>query len=533
MTIPGAVLAGSWIPFVVVLLLILLFSSCYVRYFTSKYDSTVSTTLSSVFALTVTLLTTALVPVDIFLVSFMKTSDGYFKDWANSSSERQSVEDSVAYTYYALYALVTFCIFMLVPFMYFFYEEKDEETTNKQRCCRAFMFTLVFLLIVVVLLLIGAFVPKNNIPNANSTEWQKIQSLFNQLGTNDGEDALSFVMSSLSLIGMLSLILYTGYGMSALPIGMIKGYRSARKERLEVQNRRKEAQNRIQALRDKYSGGTPSSRDRQRLTDLEESEHLMERQDTHLSRKNTGCLEKCCFILRPFEIIIGVVFLLLALLIFLSLLLTNIDKAMHSLGYKLGYALPKRTLPNPVDIVLVYCQMVFPLDYILFDVIVMYLVLCSISGIRNIGVWFCWLKMYNFRPRRTRPQGILLMCMILMFILLAVDIIIYELTPQYSSFGSQHYVVETKNGSSHELMPCGIDAPQDQCTISRMSLLLTRLFYKMWFFGAAYYWATWVFLGVFLIGFVVVLVRKRKSAINGEVEQDDFDESDDDEMLRP
>lgn len=45
----------------------------------SKYDSTVSSTITGVIALSVTLLTTALVPVDVFLVSFMKNSDGTFK----------------------------------------------------------------------------------------------------------------------------------------------------------------------------------------------------------------------------------------------------------------------------------------------------------------------------------------------------------------------------------------------------------------------------------------------------------------------
>ena len=56
-----------------------LFSVAYVRYYMSKYDSEVSSTIASILALTVTLLTSALVPVDIFLVSYMKTSDGTFK----------------------------------------------------------------------------------------------------------------------------------------------------------------------------------------------------------------------------------------------------------------------------------------------------------------------------------------------------------------------------------------------------------------------------------------------------------------------
>ncbi len=45
--------------------------------------------------------------------------------------------------------------------------------------------------------------------------------------------------------------------------------------------------------------------------------------------------------------------------------------------------------------------------------------------------------MYKIRPRRTRPQGILMLCMILMFIILAINIIVYQLTPQYSMYGSQ------------------------------------------------------------------------------------------------
>ena len=40
------------------------------------------------------------------------------------------------------------------------------------------------------------------------------------------------------------------------------------------------------------------------------------------------------------------------------LCMRSIDKAMHSMGYKIGYALPTRHLPNPIDIVLVFSQKV-------------------------------------------------------------------------------------------------------------------------------------------------------------------------------
>ncbi|KAK3091500.1 hypothetical protein FSP39_020283 [Pinctada imbricata] len=538
MSIPSAALAAGWIPFVITLVLILLFATAYVKYFISKYDGTISVTVAAIVAISVTLLTTALIPVDIFLVSYMKTSNGTFQPWAQDTSTRQSLEKSVEYAYYSLYGLIIFCQFLLLPFMYFFFEEKDEETSNKSRYCSALKFTIVFLLIVTVLLLIGAFVGRKDISSVmgNSTsEWNKVQALFVDIANSTRfEDALSFVMSVLSLLGMMALVTYTAYGMSAMPMDFIKGRRSVKSERLAVQKDRSSIRDRLKAMREKYSS---RGRNPGRISDLEESEHLMARQEKHLADKESSCLRKCLTILRPFEVIFGVIFILVTLLIFISLLLTNIDKAIHSLGPKLGYALPKRYLPNPVDIVLVFCQQVFPLDYIMFAGIVLYLVVCSMSGIRNIGIWFFWLRMYKIRPRRTRPQGILMLCMILMFMMLAINVIVYELTPQYSSYGSQRYM-EYRNSTTgnhttvtHSLKPCTTEVSSDNCVLSRMSLLLTRFFYQMWFFGAAYYWGTWLFLGFMLIGFLIAVIKKRKSSIDGEVDDDDFDESDDEDML--
>ena len=45
-------------------------------------------------------------------------------------------------------------------------------------------------------------------------------------------------------------------------------------------------------------------------------------------------------------------------ILYCYILYFSIDKALHSMGPKLGYALPKRSLPNPLDIVLVFCQQV-------------------------------------------------------------------------------------------------------------------------------------------------------------------------------
>lgn len=86
------------------------------------------------------------------------------------------------------------------------------------------------------------------------------------------------------------------------------------------------------------------------------------------------------------QMVFGILFGLFGFLIFISLLLTSVDKAMHSLGPRHGYILQNGTLPNPVDIILVYAQDVFPLDYILYSGIILFFVFCSMSGVKNIGI---------------------------------------------------------------------------------------------------------------------------------------------------
>lgn len=276
-----------------------------------------------------------------------------------------------------------------------------------------------------------------------------------------------------------------------------------------------------------------SSHDRQQLEQLEDHEQLIERQQSHLEARS--CIDRCGTLLRPFKIALAVLFLLMATLVVISLVLTNIDKILHSLGPKMGYALPVRKLPNPIDIVLVYAQRVFPLDYILLSGFVLYFFLCSMAGIQRLGIWFCCIHVYKVRVHHTRPQGLLFLCFFLIFIVLALNVLVYEVAPQYTTYGSQHYwvnVTHTGERTKSQLLPCSISAPEDECVMTRMAMLLVRFFYKVWIFGAAFYWASWVFIAVVLIGFIVSLARRRPSPVEGDMESDDFYDSDDD-MLAP
>ena len=60
----------------------------------------------------------------------------------------------------------------------------------------------------------------------------------------------------------------------------------------------------------------------------------------------------------------------------------------------------------------------------------------------------------------------------------------------------------------------------DSCTMTRMSALLLRFFYKAWFFGAYYYWMMWTFLIVSLCSFIYVSLRPKQTVTQGLLEND-------------
>jgi hypothetical protein len=47
--------------------------------------------------------------------------------------------------------------------------------------------------------------------------------------------------------------------------------------------------------------------------------------------------------------------------------------------------------------------------------------------------------MYRFSRGRTKPQAILMLSSLMMFIVVAMNIFVYLLVPQYSIYGDQHY----------------------------------------------------------------------------------------------
>lgn len=417
-------------------------------------------TWSAVLALAAALLTSALLPVDVFMVSFMKDPQGNFKEWAANGTSRAAAEDTLVWAYYVLYSIVLLFAFLVLPFAYFFSEDEDDEVESEARwtarACTALKYTTCFAVLAALLLSIGAVIPLRH-PDVNGTEWDKIEFMIDELASNRGEDALAFLLAVLGLVGMAVIVVYMSSGMATFPLRLLLGKTEEKRDGSSLQQRT--GWQKVLRLPCLLAGGGR----------------------------------------RLLELLAGVLALVLTLLFWTSLLLANIDRAQHSLGYRMGYLLPNHTLPNPLDLLLVYAQKVFPVDYVLFVVLVLFLVLCTIYGIQRIGIWFLWLRVAHVRPGKTHARGLLLLSLSLMYVMIGIHSLIYSVAPRYITYGSQHFL-ERSGGTANQtttVMQCGETvAPPDECVMTRASVLLLRFFYKAWIFGAAYYWATWLFLVV-------------------------------------
>jgi LMBR1 domain-containing protein 1 len=536
-SLPHSVVAHGWIPFVVVTALSLVFSVLYVVWFRSDkaQHKAWGNSIIAVLGLFISLVTSILVPVDVFLISFMKNSDGSWKPWAESSEVRDSLKDSILYAYYACYAIILFFGFLVIPANFFYHGldpglgEDEEEPSVGQRLCHSVKYTILSIFLFSILVVAGIFIPFSGTPPANSTEWEKVEWFINELEADQGRDLLLFLLNIINILGLCLLICYTGYGVSSLPCGLIRPARGVRAIRSSVERQLAGIEREIRDINTRQGQtGQVHSFEQSQLERLEQQARLLRREHRDLEQRARTALSRVQVILRPFEMIIGVIFSIFGFLLFLSLLLTNLDKALHSGGPFTGYSLQNSSLPNPVDMLLVLAQQVFPLDYLLYTLMILFLLSCSMSGIGNLGIRCFCLLLFKIRAWKTPPRGMLLLVMSLMFIIMAQSIVMFSIVPDYSMFGNQHY--KDTVGNVTTIMRCSaknFPLEKDDCLPSRISVLLFAFHYKAWIFGAAYYWLTWLLLATILGGSCYSIYNLRSPQTADDEEEDLLDSDDD------
>jgi len=516
-------IALAWILFAAVVVGVLAFSWAITKYYNDRHESEPLPTIVTILGLSLALFSVFLIPVDIYSVS--SSVDGEGKPLI-SPSDIQVRADAVRVIYYILYASMGAFIFGVIPFAYFYYEEDDEDVTIKQRIWGGCKYTIFLLLIVIVLFVIGFFlyfVKPGDKPTstANAKAW--VTGLMDD--ENIGDAAMAFSTAGMTVIGYVAFLIYTSYGLSSYPIGIIRGKKHVAEEVSEVVGELDQTREKANLLKSKYLNKPRkewAKKDQEQMDLLTRKEKILSRHGQRLHAQHTGW-RKAYEAIRPFFFIFGILFVGVSLLIVASILLTNIDKAANSgdfCGSQCGFVLAYPKIFNPLDTSLTALSKYFPLDYIALASIIFYVFFATMSGIVNIGVRFLWVNMYKIRPHSTPPQGLLLTCVLLMFCILVLNMEITTLAPQYATWGAQTWY-NTTSGLSQ---PCSIDAPPTACSMTQIGTFVARISLRTSFFSIIFFYATWGFLVFYVIGFIIAVWRRKGSNVEKREDDSDSDE---------
>jgi LMBR1 domain-containing protein 1 len=528
-----------WVVYAIAVVLLLAIASLFIYLYQNHHDRSPFVTGTCIFAITCLLATVLLLPVDVALVSSTTSSRlGRRKDWAS-----QDAVDNILHTlkivYYLLYSLDALLCLLVIPFTYFFYEEYDQVAAEEgsqsfgSRFWGALKYTIVFIFLCVALFLVGFFVPVARHREGAHFDLDYFKSLLTE---NHGERSLTFGLGLLITIGTIIYCFYTGTGLALLPLTLIKTAPSRSALALSASTASElEANRERQRQLEGRAQGSPdglSSKDRRELESLVREERTLVRRE-RLAAEASGegqnffmkAWIKLEAIFRPVKLIGGILLIIITLIIFASMLITGIDKAKNSICKQhCGYILANINIFQPINWVLVKSSKVFPIDYVIFLILVLLFFFASVVGLATIGIRVLWITIFRIRRGHTSPQALLVGTIMLTLITLALNYSISMIVaPQYATFGPQTYCAhpprhpgdqpDCTNHTNH-ILPCSelADNPaaKNVCTPSVVSTFLNRITVNFPFFGVVDFWAQFAFLSIFLLAFVLLLFRVPK-----------------------
>jgi len=346
--------AFIWVAYAAAVALVALIAAIFTYTYQTPRDRSALVSTITIITLTSLLATVLLLPVDIALVSSTTSKLGAKKDWATPEKVHNIVH-TLKIVYYALYSFDAVLCLLVVPFTYFFYEEYDDveaeegNQTFGQRFMGALKYTLIFVALVVILFIVGFFVPVARGRAGGHMDFDYFKRL---LAENHGERALTFALGLLITLGTLLYVLYTGAGIALLPISFIKSAPSISAPQLSEttataleQNR--ERQRQLEGRNAGRNGGLAAKDQRELEALVREERTLVRRERLAAEAQGQGktfivrTWTKVCAIFRPLKLIGGILLLILAIIVWVSMLITGIDKAKNSVckehcGYFLG-----------------------------------------------------------------------------------------------------------------------------------------------------------------------------------------------------
>ncbi|KAL8907160.1 MAG: hypothetical protein Q9207_001582 [Kuettlingeria erythrocarpa] len=540
-----------WVVYAVVVALLVAIASVFVYLYQAPRERSATVSIVCIFTITALLATVLLLPVDIALVSSTTSSKlGRRKEWA-SDAHVANIVYTLKIVYYTLYSLDAVLCLIVVPFTYFWYEEYDEVAAEEgsqtigSRFWGAMKYTVGFVALAVILFLVGFFVP---VARDRSGAHYGFEYFKRILEENHGERALTFALGLLITLGILIYVLYTAAGLALLPVALIKSAPAISAPTLTAntasaleQNRERQRQ-----LEGRNTGSTEglNSKDRRELDALVREERTLVRRQRlaeEASGEHSNWLVKTWMkieaVFRPLKLLGGFILMIIAIVVWVSMLLTGIDKAKNSVcKTRCGYILGHTNIINPVNWILVKSSKIFPIDNVIFLILVLLFFFSSVVGMATIGIRFLWLRLFQIRNGHTSPQAMLMGTVILTLMALAINYAVAMMVaPQYAHYGPQTYCdkplrhpTDQPDCTEHrKLRPCSetadSQAARNVCTASVGGTFLDTITVNFSFFGVVDFWAQFVFLAVYLIVFIVSLFRVPKLD-EYQAEQDAEDE---------
>lgn len=348
-------LAFIWIAYAVAIALVAIIAAIFTYTYQTPRDRSPLVSTVTILTLTSLLATVLLLPVDIALLSSTTSvSLGAKKPWATTKTVEQILL-TLKIVYYGLYSLDALLCLLVVPFTYFLYEEYDDvdaeegRQTFSERFFGAMKYTMIFVALVLILFLVGFFVPVVRDREDAHLDLDYFKRL---LSEGHGERALTFTLGVLISLGTLLYMLYTAAGFALLPISFIKSAPSISAPQLvettsSALEQNRERQRQLEARSAGRSGGLPAKDQRELEALVREERTLVRRERLAAEARGDGrsfivqAWTKVCAVFRPLKLIGGILLLLVAILVWVSMLITGIDKAKNSIckqhcGYILG-----------------------------------------------------------------------------------------------------------------------------------------------------------------------------------------------------
>ena len=410
--------------------------------------------------------------------------------------------------------MLTITLFLLVPFSYFYYEEYDLDTTKTKRVLGALKYTGFLVLLMIVLIIIGLFV------NTGKTDESEFDSTwFNTLkgSISSFEGVIGFFVACLMMIGFVIYLIYTAYGISALPMSLMVGKQHAIDEMRAVEVDLEDLRTKRKKIEAKTSVGIElSKKDEKALDEITRKERVNEEHVARL-KESEGQINRVAK-MRALLIIFGMVLFLVAGAIVVSLFMTLLDTILHSeCGYKCGYILTAPEYTNPLDGILLILAKMYPLDFLIIGGLTIFILFGTLKGLSVMGIRILWIELFKLRPKKTSSQGMLLAALYLALSLMATQQQLMMMAPRYMAYGSQTFVNETG-----ETLYCNVQAPPTQChmtQIARMNYVATGT--NQSFMGVILYYGTWLFIIMWVIGFIISIFRRKSTNITVDEEEID------------